>query len=288
MYDQAPGNGSGYVLKNERPFFVKFGDGIIDAIRGALTKSMFETCAFFFAWAGYIALFVSAFLIMLGQAVLAAKGAGASAIFEGLLMAVGICLMQYVAGKFLVANEVLIDTSPSKISSLAFTDCLTLCYIAGAILLFFAALIMMFSGMASFLGSLVGNSTLPAVSLLAGSVGCLFAAVLCLNPDAISVEVGPKTTAGEEAIGIAYFFLKLGTKLVPIMFGMGCVSGAVVSLVKLIEVFKNTSMSFWEAQRAVGVGFLIPIGAYFAFLFTALFIELIKSVVGLQWLTQNK
>lgn len=288
MYDQAPGNGSGYVLKNERPFFVKFGDGIIDAIRRALTKSMFETCAFFFAWAGYVAVFVSAFLILIGQAVIASKGGGASEIFKGMLMAVGIGISQYVAGKFLVANEVLIDTSPSKISSLAFTDCLTLSSIAGAIVLFFGALIMMFTGIVSFLGGWGGTPTQTAVGFLSGSVLCLFAAILCLNPDTISIEIGPKTTAGEEAIGIVYFFLKLGMKLVPFLFGIVCVAAAVATLVGVVELFKDSTRAFDEAQKAVSAGLMIPFGAYGIFLFLALFLELIKSVVGLQWLTQNK
>jgi len=294
MYDQAPGNGSGYVLKNERPFFVKFGDNIIDGLRGTLTKGMFDTCAYFFAWAGYISIYITALLIFGLLVVTAAKVGSGTPVVLGFGVLITAQLVQYMAAKLMAANEALVDTSPSKLSSLVITDCLALCLVIISVCLFVMAIVATFSEAVQNLNSLKFG-TIASVSYLAYSAGSLFAATLSLNPDALNVEVGPKTTFGEEAIGNAYLLLKLVVKFSPIWFGIINVTGSVMCFVLIIQgasaqdIFVGFSLGskVKETILLVGFGALMPIIVYAFSLLFSIFIELYKAIIGLQWLTQR-
>lgn len=193
---------------------------------------------------------------------------------------------QFAAMRFLGASDALIESTPSRLSSTAFLECLGLLAVLGAV------------------GALVGG---VIVAIQASSFGLLIPALLmaifwvffgaiALHPHLASVEAG-SGSAGEEAIGILAFFLKAALKLVPLAFALLATVGALALFVGIVAPSSQFSFvlssvtppipvpglsgrGFGGASAVLGAA-LLPIAAYFAYLLSSLPLELWRAVLSL-------
>ena len=192
---------------------------------------------------------------------------------------------QFTASRFLGAADGLIKSTPSRLSSRAFLECLGVLAVLAAI------------------GALLGGTY---VAIQAKSVATFILAVLAtvflacygaiaLHSHLASVEEGTGS-AGEEAIGILAFGLKATLKLVPLAFALLAIVG---SLALLIGMFPDTRFTYelnmylpsiplpgLGAASLGGLGTvvsaaLLPMIGYFAFLVSMLPLEIWRAILSL-------
>ncbi len=197
----------------------------------------------------------------------------ANVFFTSLAFAIGFFVVQYVGNKFLYAGDVLIEKNPTRMSSAAFLDSF--------------ALLAIISGAGILLYGIYFAIKIPSFEpLLFGIVGFVllwFLAFVLINPDEISVKVVKDTTAGQEAIGIITLFIKSIMKIVPIIFGVGIIYGAVSMLIHMFGLFKtipNFFNIFIDMKNVVFAG-LLPLVAYLGFILAFLFIDITRAILSI-------
>jgi hypothetical protein len=106
----------------------------------------------------------------------------------------------------------------------------------------------------------------------------------------LNITVSDEAGAGEEAIGILSFMLKISLRMVPVGFGVGAIGGIGAAtyfflLLSKDEIFALTfpvvgEMSILEVTiRVLGLG-LLPLLAYLAFVVLHLVIDLVRAVLS--------
>lgn len=187
------------------------------------------------------------------------------------VLAIG-AVAHYVAVRFLEAGRDLIAKTPSRLVSKAFLQCF-------ALLAFLAALVSFVLSLAE----LVDGSFLPFFLLLAAAAIEAYAGWAALSPAALNVTVGGETGAGEEAVGVFSFLLKLLLRLVPFSFGVLAVAGAVTAIWWLVQTFRDFAFldpALGVSQSVLGVA-LIPFFAYLLFLLYYLVLAVIQALLSL-------
>jgi hypothetical protein len=118
---------------------------------------------------------------------------------------------------------------------------------------------------------------------------CEYLAFIALQPAALSISVAPASRAGEEAIGILSFLVKLGLRLVPVAYGVGVVWGAMVLfyacyLALMVSGPAGNSRAAEETAasgaRIVQYSAASPLVSYVLFLFYYLSIDLIRAILS--------
>ena len=85
------------------------------------------------------------------------------------------------------------------------------------------------------------------------------------------MTAGAELTAGEEALGLAMFLVKLPVRLVPFLFGVGAVVGLCAAIYLFFLTFQDESatvQAYWIAYGVLGLGllpFLVYVGFSLAF-----------------------
>jgi hypothetical protein len=104
-----------------------------------------------------------------------------------------------------------------------------------------------------------------------------------LNPSAVNVEVGGKTSAGEEAISIVSFLMKLGLlRIIPFVFGIGATVGLIYVLYLYYPMFKDAPMlaAFVRPGYTGVLGIaLVPFIGYLLFLVYYLLFDLLRAIL---------
>jgi len=194
-----------------------------------------------------------------------------------LAYAVGFFILQFVAVKFVNAGDKLIENNKTGLASSAFTDSIALLSMIGGAIFF-----LYYTYIAIKLGILA-----PFVQGLAVFIFLELVALLSLNPKSITVEIGEETSAGQEAIGILTYFLKILMKMIPILFGLGIIIGTVLMLIHSIGLFKEgfgRSLAWIRAQadmETVASAALAPLAGYIIFVFMFLFIDVIRAMLSI-------
>ena len=204
----------------------------------------------------------------------------------GLAFLIALAVAQFAAVKFLDASDKLIESTPSKLSSLAFLDCVGLLTILAALIVLLGGIVGAIKG---------GGVSVLIVALVSATLLTIFSAV-SLNPKLAPVESG-SASAGEEAIGILAFFLKGMLKLVPLVFALFAVVGALILLVGMFAPNSSFVILLSQALPVVpipglsgpglsGLGVvltaaLLPIITYFMYLIASLPLELWRAILSL-------
>ena len=115
-----------------------------------------------------------------------------------------------------------------------------------------------------------------------------------MNPSLVHVEVEEGASTGDEAIGVLSFPMKAIVKTVPLAFGVGAITGAVLLVIAIVEAFGEPEMVMdqfrgsmrvldptGEGMRATVAAGLLPLAAYLAFLGYYLAIELIRAILAI-------
>jgi hypothetical protein len=234
---------------------------------------------------GHYAVLVGAALTV-GYAVFGAIKFNSFAIFAlGLGLVVALAVAQFAAIRFLGASDTLIASTPSRISSSAFLDCVGL-----LVLLIAAATVL--GGLASGIATHSFIPLLPA--FLTGAILTCFGAV-ALHPRMVNVTPG-EGSAGEEAIGLLSFFFKTGLKLVPLLFLVFSVAGVLTLLMSFFGqggAFASTASGIvgliplpvqvppgLSGSALILFACLVPIFTYFVFLLQYLFVDVLRAVLA--------
>jgi len=171
--------------------------------------------------------------------------------------------LHYAASLFLDAGKTLIEESSSSLSSFAVLRVFALIQI------------------------ILGIIYLPAVLLLGLGIPIVllyfYGAGVALNPESVNVRKGKKVTAGEEAIGLLLWFLKMPLRFIPFWFGMGSLAGALAVLYSIyLLLFEGAFVGF--ASLFVTIGFslfvgVIPFIIYLLFLLQYLLFDVIRAIL---------
>ena len=186
------------------PFPASQLDRALHGLRGGLGGEIFRILtkiAFLSAVHGMLLLVL--LLVAVAIAAGVADGAAGSST-GGLVVLAGVLIVcQYLVSKIYRAGMSLVHSSPSAIASGALLDCLSLAALAAAVAAIVAGV---YVAVAS------GQWDTGAFSVVLGlavSLGCFAIACGLLNPPALYVSVRKGISAGQEAIGLLSFLVKL-------------------------------------------------------------------------------
>jgi uncharacterized protein DUF4339 len=247
---------------------------LLKGLRRALTESGLGAADLVARQTGHLAYVLAAALLVLGFLVLGVRSDSFRLSFGGLLLiAPAAILLHYIAALFLDAGATLLRKSPSELSSTAILTFFALAFFAGGVLCFVLGLY----------GVILGGSLLSFGVSLGATAILLYACGLALNPATVNVNPGSSLSAGEEALGILLFLLKVPVRLVPFLFGVGSVVGVCAATYLLYLVFTQEPLYIQEqayqiARGVLGVA-LLPLAVYLAFVLSALLVEIYRAIL---------
>ncbi len=253
-------------------------DYLLDFARSHFTAQFVDTTSSLFAGCGYYVLYATIVVAAVYALAAAVRGVGASQAALAALAIPALVVLQYVAGRFLEALERLNRVTPGRLTSSAVTDSF--------------ALISFFAGATGLLGlTILGVQSqrldwiIPA---LAAFILCQYAASIAINPQSVYVTITTTAGAGEEALGIVSFFLKVAMQTVPVAFGVGVVWGtarlafvAFQAVTAPEEALVPVAIDAWEAAVVLFGAALLPLAAYVVFLMAHLSIDVLRGIVSL-------
>jgi hypothetical protein len=247
---------------------------LLKGLRRALTESGLDASDLIARQTGHVAFVFAAALLVLGFFVLGIRSDSFSLAFSALLLtAPAAILLHYIAALFLDAGAALLRKSPSELSSTAILTFFALAFFAGGVLCFVLGLY----------GVILGGSLLSFGLWLGAAAVLLYACGLALNPATVNVNPGGGLSAGEEALGILLFLLKVPVRLVPFLFGVGSVVGVCAAVYLLYLVFTQEPRSIYEQAHQIAHGILgvalLPLAVYLGFVLASLLVEIYRAIL---------
>lgn len=241
-------------------------DRLLDWAKKTFPPESFESLSNWFAKYGHGGLVCAQVLTVIYFSVAAIATSAWPLFFRGLGYAVLLMILQYTADKFLSAGDTLIKSSPSRLSSEAFLNCLAL--IAEAI------------GIVVLVACIAQRSWSQFIIGLGFWALCDAIAYIAINPELANIKVSDDTAAGEEAIGILSFVVKAVVRIVPFAFGVGALVGSVAILVATIGVlFKGSEAIVGNPVNFVLVCALMPFASYILFAVYHLIIDVLRAIL---------
>ncbi|PIE02467.1 MAG: hypothetical protein CSA81_07320 [Acidobacteria bacterium] len=199
-----------------------------------------------------------------------------SSMISAVVSILGLLIMQYIGIKFLDAGKALIRKSPTHLSSRSFLDSVGL-----VILLLIPS---------SLLGGIVNavkvKSFLPFVVGLGTCILLIYILSVTMRPKTVNVTVAGDASAGQEAIAILSFFMKLMLRMVPLIFGVVNILAPFVLLYMAIAMMFSEQSFIYAVQGesvilAIFGAVLAPLITYLLFLILYLFIDVIQSILAI-------
>ena len=280
-------------------------DLVLEFVRSQFTAHFVESTSKMFTVAGHYGLYV-AMLVLFGLYVsLGVNAKDLNTVLLGVVWVLVLAVLQYASSRFSGALEKLNRTTPGEMESSAFPDCF--------------ALLSMIVGLVVLLGLAILAVQLrlfdPILPGVAAFILCQYLAIVALNPETLNITIAAEAKAGEEAIGILSFLVKLGLRVVPVAFGVGIAWGtlqllyacwlalsppetgeaatmavAVSALMDPAEMagLGTSDPAMWPARAMASattkllVTFaVLPLLYYVFFLFYHLFIDVIRDILSL-------
>ncbi len=241
-------------------------DRLIDWTKKIFPPEKFEALSSWFAKYGHGGLVCAQVLTLIYFIIAAVVTKSWPMIFVGAGFAILLVMLQYTADKFLNAGDTLIKSSPSRLSSVAFLDCLALLVEAFGILAVIYAI------------------TLRQWSLFIVGLGvwaiCDAIAYIAINPSLANIKISKDTAAGEEAIGILSFVVKAIVRMVPFAFGVGAIIGSVSLLVASIGlIFKENAAVDFAHVKLIVICACLPFASYVLFTVYHLIIDILRAIL---------
>ncbi len=202
-------------------------DIVLDFARAQFTAQFVELTSKIFRLGGHYGLYLAMAVLLAFSLLLGVKLNEVNTILLGMAGVVILLVLQYAARRFFGALERLNRSTPARMRSSAFLDCFALLHTFGGLVALLGLTVL---AVQRGLFSLV----LPAIAVF---IVCQYVAVLALNPQSLNLTIAPEATAGEEAIGVLSFLVKLGLRIVPVAFGVGVIWGTLTLLLAVFLVF---------------------------------------------------
>jgi len=256
---------------------VKLFDKVLDFAGNLLSLKFLESNLKWAGRLGHFGLLIAAVVGLLTAMILAVKANSFYAFLAGIGWVFLVLVLQYVAARFSDASNVLIQSTPSQMSSAAFLDCVALLNIIAGVLLFVNGIIT----------AVQGKSIEAFLTGLGILILCEFWACVSLHPKCLNMEISEEATAGEEAIGILSFFMKGAVTLVPIAFGVGVVLGTIGLAFAGVSVLVADAAELFAAQAdamkagtSIILAAALPFVAFVVFVVYYLTIDIIRAVLA--------
>jgi len=248
-------------------------DFILDLMRRALPAPLVEAACQTFSVVGYYALYGAMALFFMAMLFLSMEAKQASLLGWAAAGVLVFGVLQYTAGRFLPALDRLNKSSPSRLCSTAFLDCL--------------ALLLLALGAAGVLSQVVyavqQNQYLMIFSAVELFIVVELAALIAVAPETVQMTVSPETRAGEEALSVWTFLLKLLLKLTPVLFCLGVLHGVVELLFAFVLLASKKGseapLILWESFVYITVAAALPLITYLLFLTWYLAIDLMQAIL---------
>jgi hypothetical protein len=224
--------------------------------------------------AGHLAYMAAAVIVVLAFLALGIRAESFEVFFIGLLILLPVAIVaHYLAVLFLDAGSGLLRKSPSELSSPAVLAFFALVFLAGSLYCFAMGLY----------GVIRGGSFLDFGIRMGEAAVLFYACGIAMNPPTVNVTAGADLSAGEEALGIAMFLVKLPARLISVLFGVGSVVGLFAAIYLLYLVFaREPGFVFHPAYEiahwVLGVA-LIPFLVYLGFTVASLVVELLRAIL---------
>lgn len=252
-------------------------DRFLNRMRTLISERFLEASFRFLRACGNYGL-TAAMLIGLGYSVLfAVRTDRLSLVLLGAGGVLALAVLQYTALRIGSALDVLVQSTRHALASNAFLDCFALLNLALGI----------FGFLALTLFALREGGAVPFAQGLAALIVCTYVAGLSLNPGTLNLHFSPVVTAGEEALGLLAFFLKLFLRLIPLCYGIGIAIGTLGLLGACL--FAITGDPAAPTTWALGTNSLIliagsaalPFAGYLTFILCYLTVDLIRALLTL-------
>lgn len=199
-----------------------------------------------------------------------------------------VAVAQFSAQRFMSAGTRLIASTPNRLSSKSFLECVGLFAVLGAL----GSLIM------GLITSIQADTMVPLIPALLTFAYLLYFAMNALHPEEVNVTIAGDASAGEEAVSLLAFFIKVWLKLAPLFFFLLAVAGAIFTLLAIFNVGVEGSQamlamipalaalgpltqSIPPGQSLVLIACLVPILIYFFFLIWYLMLDLIRAILSI-------
>ena len=261
---------------------------VLKLVSGWLTPALFKRSLSIAERYGHIAVLIGSALGLVVALINSIRTSTMSSFFVGgvgfvLLIAVA----QFSAMRFISAGAGLIATSPTRLNSKSFLECVGLFAVLGAVTVLIGGII----------GAIRQDSFLPVIPAVLVAVFLTYFALVALHPAELNVNLEPGASAGEEAISIFSFFSKAGLRLTPLFFCLFTMLGAIATIFSMSErgamaseqmlafiplPFGSATMAGASVGTAVLLfGCLLPVLNYLAFLLSYLVIDLLRAQLSI-------
>jgi len=286
---QATGPNASTLLLNGPTFLADIVGVALEKARGILTEEVLRRTLSSATTSGQVLVLAGALLGFLSCLIQAFKPNQLSVLFIGIAGVVFIALLQYVSKKFFQGCRQLIENSPSTMGSAAVLDCIALMCLATAVFLLLGGTVY---------SIMIRGQQLPTLlTVVSGALGLTLLGMVALNAKVANISIAP-ASAGEEAMGILSFLIKIPVILVPISFFTLSLLGSVACLVSLFQRTPNYDdpsfgmggplmlLQLQGGGALAGIGLLaiaslLPFLVYCLFLLQYLGVDVIRSIVCL-------
>lgn len=247
---------------------------VLEALRRWISENGLGTADRIARQVGHLAYMAAAVVLVLAFLVLGIRSDSFRVFFLGLLILLpAAAILHFLAALFLDAGAALLRKSPSELASSAVLAFFALVFLAGALYCFLMGFYVVING----------GSFLTASLWLGGFAVLVYACGVALHPSTVNVTAGTDMSAGEEALGISLFLVKLPMRLVPFLFGVGSVVGLFTAFYLLYRVFTEEAVYMVEeayeaAHSVLGVA-LIPVLVYILFALAYLLVDLLRAIL---------
>ncbi len=274
---QAAGKTSAFVVEHLDPkrhdglFIVRYLERLVERIRATMASAPADRCLDRLVHYGNLAAVMAMALVL----VYGLLGAVRHAMFSPIPKAVGFVLVlaafQYAANKFLSAGRSLIGSTPSRMASAAFLNTVALLHTVVAVVVLLGGILLALQQRD--VGILIAGIFLAFVAY-----GVAF---ISLYPDRINITVDSGAAAGEEAIGILSYGIKVLVRLLPIVYGLGMIAGMLAMLGACLARLGKTGVTALGQQGAAMllIAGAAPFAAYLLFAFYQLGLDVLRAIL---------
>lgn len=248
----------------------------IGALRSAIPAEAVVLACRAFATVGHYALYAAMLAALLFGALLTIKSRAPAPQAESLVTAVLFLAFQYAARRLFEPLGRLAGSSvPVAIPAALAHSAAWLSLLAGPLVL-----------LASIAGAVASGEYLLPLGGVSGMIVCGFLAAVALHPEALGLEVRPAARIEEEALGAAWFLLKIAARTVHVVFGAGIVVGVLVLAYACIELLVVENWPVAAIRAAVAQWSLLvlaalPLAAYLVLLAGVLLISVARAALDL-------
>ena len=183
-------------------------DVVIDTARDRCPANVAATLSRLAGNVGIYLLYAAAVLAPIAGLLISTRTGAFRPVVAGIALGIGLIALQYVGVRLLGACDAAIQANASVLPSLAIPDCAFVLCVIGTLL-----------GAISLIGVAISAGEInPFLAALAILVVGGFTALVAIEPAGINVAVDSECGAGQEAVGVLTFFVKVFLRCAPIAF----------------------------------------------------------------------